>query len=304
MRTLSCVIALALAGLATSLPAQDGQHLKARTRGTKFTDPAATIKEPRTQSITYVVNGQEVTRYFEAMPTQHGSVVVNEITGPGGNKITTVGETLRADSGRKLSTQTTHPGGKTSSSEFEWIMEGMGYKRIGTHTSRNGGTSTSEKSVTKTEEGHEFRNVVIGPDGQTYVATGALTRGNGTATRNSTITGPNGETISHVDTWTKTEGGWTRESSTTGPKGNGTERTREVTRDGRTVTVNQTRDRASGTQAGEKTAPTKPESPRGNAQAQAPGANAAQRPAQEAHRGNADKPSGASKPAAGGGRPK
>ncbi|MDX2176877.1 MAG: hypothetical protein SF028_10440 [Candidatus Sumerlaeia bacterium] len=244
------ILAIALGGTAT---AQQDNRARMRDRSAAVREQmnsqkqaaSAVPTESGTRSITYNVNGQTYTRYFTTTVDETGAVRVIETTGPDGKTAVTNQSWSRGEDGSaKLSSTTTGPGGKTSSSETEWIMNELGYTKTTTSTGPGGRTATGVTNRTRTENGWDSNSVFTGPDGNQYTVDSNFTRnGDGTATRTRTGTGPNGQQVVSTDTWTKTENGYQRTRVTEGPNGGTSTATRDVTRDGNNVTIDQSRER-------------------------------------------------------------
>ena len=139
--------------------------------------PAAgedTTAAPEARSVTYSVNGQEVTRYFEYRVTEDGTVRLVETTGPGGQVVTSATTATKTATGATSSTTVTGPNNKAATSNTEWMMNEMGYTKVTTATGPNDKSATSTTTASRT--------------------------GDGSATLDKTIQGANGKTASSTST--------------------------------------------------------------------------------------------------------
>jgi len=237
-----CLMKLVL--LPSLIHAEDGSTSASTSEEVVVTATTTDEETGEVRSVTYTVNGEEVSRYFTTTVDENGVTVVVETEGLAGAAITRETEAQKNGNG-SFSAESVRTGanGETSSSSYEWMMNEMGYVRTGERTSQSGKVTTSEKTVSVDGEGSWTGSTnIVGPDGETYTveATGQVS--DGQVDRTKTATGPNGEEMVRTDSWTRTESGYTRSSETTGAKGFSSSFTRDVSNEGNgAFTVESTR---------------------------------------------------------------
>lgn len=204
---------------------------------------ASAEKEKEVRSVTYVLNGKEVTRFFAMEEGENGVLRLIETQTPGGRSINTAHEYWRTGD-QSATVEHTGPQGQTASTDIEWLMSELGFVVSKETTGPNGRTASSENVLNRTEDGISSDRTVIGPDGRVYAIDTDYWKTKEGVERARTSTGPNGQQILSKDTWARNEeGGWTRSGETQTSWGSSFTRNREGAREGNTVTIDGSRER-------------------------------------------------------------
>ncbi len=273
------ILTTLLLAAVSAAPAQQGTFAERRAEWRENTAKATEqlrerfAKQHEVRSLTYAVNGQEVTRFFSLEETEDGVLRLVETETPGGRlfqhsqlfertgdqsaRVTHTGpegrqavsdyEWMMNELGFQLSKDTTGPGGRTASTDttISRLEDGIAGNRI--TTGPGGRTAESNSSLTRTDSGLEGNRTVLGPDGRSYTLDSLWQKTEEGVNRSTTRTGPNGQQLLSQDSWQRTgEGGWTRSSKASGPMGQSLSRERTGQFDAGNLTIENSLQRSGG----------------------------------------------------------
>jgi len=263
-------LTIAIVGiLAAPLSAQQrGEQLRAlwQERRAEATTESVDL-EDQARSITYMEDGQEITRYFSLEETDEGLLQLFETetpggktlsrsklaerpgrqsaqvtnTGPQGNNAATEAQWLMSELGFEVSKETVEPNGETLTQDSIRSRTDDGVESTTTHTGPESNSATSTTGYSQTDDGVNANRLVIGPDGQTYTLNTDYWKSDEGVNREGTSTGPGGQQVTSKDTWVRTGDGWSREGTKTTPWGID-QRERTGTVGGNTATIQGTRE--------------------------------------------------------------
>jgi len=183
-------------------------HAGAQDRAHRFNDTAVSwgnsTTKLETRSVTYLLEGKEVTRYFETSRNDKGTIIFNEVDRPGGKHLTFTGQVLKSGSSAPLNARSHALSEATNPTPYDWCMSAFGYTRANAANESTSALSASTAEPIRPAVSKHDPAMVLGPDGEAYHATAE----GGTARPTVPDKGPNGEAVRAVETWTQNERGW------------------------------------------------------------------------------------------------